>query len=102
MAKSEGTRERSDKVIALLEAEKDGKPELEQVYDMKQFLVKRSQWIFGGDGWLMISVTAAWTMSSLRVKISTSSYSIPKFTPTRAARLPKLRDGSRCSVRRSW
>ena len=51
MAKSEGTRERSDKVIALLEAEKDGKPELEQVYDMKQFLVKRSQWIFGGDGW---------------------------------------------------
>ena len=50
-AESEGTRERSDKVIALLEAEKDGKPALEQVYDMKQFLVKRSQWIFGGDGW---------------------------------------------------
>ncbi|WP_427112080.1 pyruvate:ferredoxin (flavodoxin) oxidoreductase [Megasphaera sueciensis] len=46
-----GSRERSDKIIALLEQEKAGKPALEKVYSMKQFLVKRSQWIFGGDGW---------------------------------------------------
>lgn len=47
----DGTRERADVIVALLEAEKAGKPELERIYDMKQFLVKRSQWIFGGDGW---------------------------------------------------
>jgi len=46
-----GSRERSDTVIALLEQEKTGKPALENVYSMKQFLIKRSQWIFGGDGW---------------------------------------------------
>ena len=51
MAVSEGTRERAEKVTALLEAEKDGHIELERVYKMKQFLVKRSQWLFGGDGW---------------------------------------------------
>lgn len=47
----EGSRQRSDAIIALLEQEKEGKPALEQVYEMKKFLVKRSQWIFGGDGW---------------------------------------------------
>ena len=51
MNEGTGTRDRAAKVIALLEAEKDGKPALEQVYKMKQFLVKRSQWLFGGDGW---------------------------------------------------
>ena len=51
MSVSEGTRERAEKVTALLEAEKDGHIELERVYKMKQFLVKRSQWLFGGDGW---------------------------------------------------
>lgn len=30
--------------------EKDGHIELERE-QMKQFLVKRSQWLFGGDGW---------------------------------------------------
>ena len=47
----EGSRERADKLTALLEAEKAGKPELEAIYEAKQFFVKRSQWIFGGDGW---------------------------------------------------
>ncbi len=47
----EGSRERAEKLEALLLAEKDGKPELEKLYDEKQFFVKRSQWIFGGDGW---------------------------------------------------
>lgn len=51
MMDSEGTRERADKVQALLEAEKDGKEALEKVYGLRRFLVKRSQWIFGGDGW---------------------------------------------------
>jgi pyruvate-ferredoxin/flavodoxin oxidoreductase len=46
-----GSRARAEKVEALLEAEKAGKPELEKVYGMKKFLVKRSQWVFGGDGW---------------------------------------------------
>ncbi len=47
----EGSRARAEKLVELLEAEKAGKPELEALYENKQFFVKRSQWIFGGDGW---------------------------------------------------
>ena len=48
---AQNTRKRSDDVIAALEKEKKGKVELERVYNMKQYLIKRSTWIFGGDGW---------------------------------------------------
>ena len=47
----EGSRERAEKLTALLEAEKAGNADLEHLYANKQFFVKRSQWIFGGDGW---------------------------------------------------
>ena len=47
----EGSRERAEKVVALLEKEAAGKPALEDLLEKKQFLVKRSQWIIGGDGW---------------------------------------------------
>ena len=46
-----GTRERADKLIALLEAEKAKAPVLASILENKDFLVKRSHWIFGGDGW---------------------------------------------------
>lgn len=46
-----GTRDRADKIIALLETEKGDNALLNKIYDNKDFLVKRSQWIFGGDGW---------------------------------------------------
>ncbi|OKY52709.1 pyruvate:ferredoxin (flavodoxin) oxidoreductase [Megasphaera cerevisiae] len=51
MMVSEGTRERADAVVALLEKEKKGISILEEVYRQRQYLVKRSHWIFGGDGW---------------------------------------------------
>ena len=47
----EGSRERAEKVVALLEKEAAGKPALEDLLEKKQFLVKRSHWIIGGDGW---------------------------------------------------
>jgi len=47
----EGTRDRADKIVALLEAEKGGDKVLNEIYKNKDFLVKRSHWIFGGDGW---------------------------------------------------
>ncbi|BBB90103.1 MAG TPA: pyruvate:ferredoxin (flavodoxin) oxidoreductase [Methylomusa anaerophila] len=46
-----GTRERADKLITLLEAEKGSDALLNEIYKDKDFFVKRSQWIFGGDGW---------------------------------------------------
>ncbi|SDE52087.1 pyruvate:ferredoxin (flavodoxin) oxidoreductase [Sporomusa acidovorans] len=46
-----GTRERADKLIALLAAEKGSNELLNDIYDNRDFFVKRSQWIFGGDGW---------------------------------------------------
>lgn len=49
--KGEGTRDRADKVAALLEAEKGDNALLNKIASSTDFLVKRSQWIFGGDGW---------------------------------------------------
>lgn len=48
---SEGSRSRADKLIAALEAIEDSEPPLREIYQNRDFLVKRSQWIFGGDGW---------------------------------------------------
>ncbi len=45
------TRERADKLIAALEAEKGDDEILNKIYEDKDYFVKRSQWIFGGDGW---------------------------------------------------
>ncbi|MTK14106.1 MAG: pyruvate:ferredoxin (flavodoxin) oxidoreductase [Clostridiaceae bacterium] len=46
----EGTRERADRVIAAIEAANCDCPTLKEIYENKDFLVKRSNWIFGGDG----------------------------------------------------
>ncbi len=48
---SENTRERADKLTALLEAQKGDNVLLNKIYDNRDFFVKRSQWILGGDGW---------------------------------------------------
>ena len=47
----EGTRQRADHLIALLEAEQGSDEHLNKIYKEKDFFIKRSQWIFGGDGW---------------------------------------------------
>ncbi|WP_263063816.1 pyruvate:ferredoxin (flavodoxin) oxidoreductase [Dickeya dadantii] len=49
--RGDGTRERADQVIALLEREKGDDPLLNRLYQNRDYLAKRSQWIFGGDGW---------------------------------------------------
>ena len=46
-----GTRERADSLIALLEKGKNKDPILNEIYERRDFLVKRSHWVFGGDGW---------------------------------------------------
>ena len=46
-----GTRERADKLTAALAAAKGNDPILNQIHDLSGYFVKRSQWIFGGDGW---------------------------------------------------
>ena len=43
------SREASEKVVAALEKEKS--PITKQILDLKQYLVKKSVWMFGGDGW---------------------------------------------------
>ncbi|GAA0077789.1 pyruvate:ferredoxin (flavodoxin) oxidoreductase [Clostridium sp. CTA-5] len=45
----EGTRNRSNKVVEVLENENNEIAKV--ILKDKEFLVKRSQWIFGGDGW---------------------------------------------------
>ncbi|MDR5587263.1 MULTISPECIES: pyruvate:ferredoxin (flavodoxin) oxidoreductase [Clostridium] len=45
----EGSRDRSNKVIEVLEKENNQFAKV--ILKDKEFLVKRSQWIFGGDGW---------------------------------------------------
>lgn len=51
MDDSEGTRERADALATVLEKYKDGCDKCAALYAEKQFFVKRSHWIFGGDGW---------------------------------------------------
>ena len=51
MDDGEGTRDRADKLTALLEQEKDTDEALNAIYEERDYFVKRSQWIFGGDGW---------------------------------------------------
>ena len=45
------TRQRSERLVAAIEAEGATTPELKEILEKKQFLIKRSHWIFGGDGW---------------------------------------------------
>ena len=47
----EGTRDRAEKVLNALEEEKGSNKLLNEIYDNKDYLIKRSHWIFGGDGW---------------------------------------------------
>ena len=48
---SENTRERADKLAEILAAEKGDDALLNKIYANKDYFVKRSQWILGGDGW---------------------------------------------------
>ena len=49
---ADGTRERADKFIAAMEAAGvDSDETLKAIYNRKDYLVKQSQWIVGGDGW---------------------------------------------------
>lgn len=43
------SRDLSDKVIAA--CEKDKAPVCKEILDLKKYLVKKSYWVFGGDGW---------------------------------------------------
>ena len=45
----ETSRETSDKLISLLE--KDGSAAAKEMLSLKQYMVKRSVWVIGGDGW---------------------------------------------------
>ena len=47
----EGTRDRADKLDAALTAAVSVHPEYKELLDLKDHFVKKSQWIFGGDGW---------------------------------------------------
>ena len=38
-------------LVSVLEKEKDSSKLLQEIYKDKEFLTKKSQWIFGGDGW---------------------------------------------------
>ena len=49
MNEGAGTRERADKLVAALE--KSGTEAAKDILAEKDYFVKRSQWIFGGDGW---------------------------------------------------
>ena len=49
MDEGDGTRERANALVAALE--KSGTDAAKAILEKKEFFVKRSQWIFGGDGW---------------------------------------------------
>jgi pyruvate-ferredoxin/flavodoxin oxidoreductase len=55
MNKGEQSKQAAAKILSLLEkaapCDAKAKDILDQISDMKEYLVKKSQWIFGGDGW---------------------------------------------------
>ncbi|MCB2288821.1 pyruvate:ferredoxin (flavodoxin) oxidoreductase [Clostridium sp. CS001] len=48
---AEGSKTATAKMLPLLDAEKCNNEALKEVFNKKDHLVKKSQWIFGGDGW---------------------------------------------------
>jgi pyruvate-ferredoxin/flavodoxin oxidoreductase len=50
MFDAEKTKELAAKIIPMVEVAKDQCSKCAQIYELKHFLVKRSQWIIGGDG----------------------------------------------------
>ena len=47
----DGTRNRAEKLETALKAEISSHPEYEEILALKDHFIKKSQWIFGGDGW---------------------------------------------------
>lgn len=47
----EASRKATNELLPLLEAEKENNEAVKFMVENKNFLVKQSQWIFGGDGW---------------------------------------------------
>ena len=50
-AEGEGTRKRADRLESALFDAKGDDALLNEIYALRDYFVKRSQWIFGGDGW---------------------------------------------------
>ena len=48
---AEGSKAATAKMLPLLNAEKDNNEALKEIFNKKDHLVKKSQWMFGGDGW---------------------------------------------------
>ncbi|MBQ4145098.1 MAG: pyruvate:ferredoxin (flavodoxin) oxidoreductase [Clostridia bacterium] len=48
---AEGSKAAADKIIALIKDADMSNPAIKEIADRTDFLVKRSQWVFGGDGW---------------------------------------------------
>ena len=46
-----GTRSRAEKLEATLNAKVSSHPEYKEILALKDHFIKKSQWIFGGDGW---------------------------------------------------
>lgn len=51
MNKGEGSRQRADRLLELLAEVESPSADLQEIIDNPRLLVKRSQWMFGGDGW---------------------------------------------------
>ena len=67
-----------------------------KVLEGKDYLAKKSVWIFGGDGWaLRHRLRRSWTTSWPPAKTSTCSCSTPRCTPTPADRPPRLPTSAR-------
>ncbi|MDR1809975.1 MAG: pyruvate:ferredoxin (flavodoxin) oxidoreductase, partial [Prevotella sp.] len=48
---ADATKEIKARMLPLLEVEKDKCSYCKEIYSLEQYLIKRSIWIFGGDGW---------------------------------------------------
>ena len=54
----DGTRDRAEKLELALKNAVDLHPEYKEILALKEHFIKKSQWIFGGDGWACLLYTS--------------------------------------------
>ena len=87
---ADASKAAAGKLVPMIEAGKAaGCPACAKLSELAHYLQNAASGLSVATVPLTISATVVWTTSSLRVKMSISSYWIPKYIPTPVASLPR-------------
>lgn len=108
---AKGSKEAADKIAALISDADQSNPAIKEIADRTDYLVKRSQWVFGGDGWAydigyggLDHVLASGENVNVMV-FDTEVYSTPAASPLNPLRrrlLPNLLPAAKRLRKKTW